>query len=76
MARANIHVVPHRDGWAVKKERAERASSVHETQSAAEDQARGQAKADRVELVIHRRDGVIRGKDSYGNDPCPPRDKD
>ena len=28
-----------------------------------------------AELVIHRHDGVIRGKDSYGHDPCPPRDK-
>lgn len=26
------------------------------------------------ELVIHDRHGRIRDKDSYGNDPCPPRD--
>jgi hypothetical protein len=25
--------------------------------------------------VIHRPDGTIRDKDSYGNDPNPPKDK-
>jgi hypothetical protein len=33
------------------------------------------AKANQSEVVIHRRDGTIRDKDSYGNDPNPPRDK-
>ena len=28
-----------------------------------------------AELYIHRRDGLIREKNSYGNDPNPPRDK-
>ena len=26
-------------------------------------------------VVIHGRDGKIRDKDSYGNDPIPPRDR-
>jgi len=26
-------------------------------------------------VVIHGRDGKIRDKDSYGNDPVPPKDK-
>jgi hypothetical protein len=26
-------------------------------------------------VVIHGRDGKIRDKDSYGHDPCPPKDK-
>lgn len=26
------------------------------------------------EVVIHRRDGTIRDKDSYGKDPHPPKD--
>jgi hypothetical protein len=33
------------------------------------------AKQNQSEVVIHRRDGTIRDKDSYGNDPNPPRDK-
>jgi hypothetical protein len=28
----------------------------------------------RVEHSIHREDGAITEKNSYGNDPCPPRD--
>lgn len=31
----NQHVVPHKDGWAVKGEGADRASSTHRTQSEA-----------------------------------------
>ncbi len=27
------------------------------------------------EVVIHNRKGQIIDKDSYGNDPCPPKDK-
>ncbi|TCP05507.1 uncharacterized protein DUF2188 [Rubrivivax gelatinosus] len=26
------------------------------------------------ELLIHGQDGRIRARDSYGNDPCPPKD--
>jgi antitoxin component HigA of HigAB toxin-antitoxin module len=33
------------------------------------------AKKNQSEVVIHGRDGKIRDKDSYGNDPHPPRDK-
>jgi hypothetical protein len=27
------------------------------------------------ELVIHRPNGQIRDKDSFGSDPCPPKDQ-
>lgn len=33
------------------------------------------ARRERLELVIHARDGKIRDSDSYGNDPKRPRDK-
>ena len=36
----NQHVVPHGDGWAVRGEGNERATSVHRTQSEATDAAR------------------------------------
>jgi hypothetical protein len=48
--------------------------STHNKQSAAIDTGKSEAKRDRVDLVIHGRDGKIRSKDSYGNDPLPPRD--
>lgn len=71
----DIHVVPHKDGWATRKEGAGKAGSVHGTQSQAIDKARGQAQRERTEVVIHRKDGRIRDSDSYGNDPFPPRDR-
>ncbi len=33
-----------------------------------------EAKKKKVEHVIHNKDGKISDKDSYGNDPFPPRD--
>lgn len=72
----DIHVVPRKDGdWATKREGADRAGSVHDTQKKAIDAARDRAREDKVEVVIHRKDGTIRDSDSYGNDPTPPRDK-
>jgi hypothetical protein len=70
----DIHVVPHKDGWATKKEGAGRAGSVHSTQKSATERARDQAIRERTEVVIHRKDGTIRDSDSYGNDPNPPKD--
>jgi hypothetical protein len=73
MAGKNQHVVPHGKDWAVRGENNERATSVHETQSEAERAAREIAIRQRSEVVIHRRDGRIRDKNSYGNDEFPPR---
>lgn len=71
----DIHVVPHKDGWATRREGSERVGSVHKTQRQAQDAARPTAQRDRVEVVTHGRDGRIRDSDSYGNDPNPPKDK-
>lgn len=75
MTKKDIHVVPHTDGWATKKEGADRAGVVVDTQREAIERAREQAKRERVEVVVHRKDGTIRDSDSYGNDPNPPKDK-
>lgn len=71
----DVHVVPHKDGWATKREGASRAGHVTSTQREAIEKAVPQAKREQVEVVIHRRDGTIRDSDSYGNDPAPPIDK-
>ena len=71
----NYHVVPHEQGWAVKGEGSQRASSVQETQQQAIDVGRQLAQSQHSELRIHGRDGRIRDSDSYGNDPIPPRDR-
>jgi len=41
MTKKNVHVTPHGDKWAVKREGNERASSLHDTQKKAEDKGRG-----------------------------------
>lgn len=69
----NQHVIPHKDGWAVKGEGNERTTSVHNTQAGAIEAAREIARNQRGEVVIHRPDGRVRGRDSYGTDPHPPR---
>jgi uncharacterized protein YdaT len=75
MTKKDIHVVPHGDGWATRKEGAQRVGQTADTQKEAFEQAREQAKREGVEVVIHRPDGTIRNSNSYGNDPNPPRDK-
>jgi len=70
----NTWVTRHDDGWAVKKEGAERASSIHRTQAAAIKAATPKARNTGGDVIIQGRDGKIRDRDSYGNDPCPPKD--
>lgn len=75
MTKKDIHVVPHGDKWATKKEGAGRVGAVTNTQKAAIERAKDQAIREKVEVVIHRKDNRIRDSDSYGNDPNPPKDK-
>jgi hypothetical protein len=75
MSKGNPHVVPHGDQWAVQREGNSRASSLHDTQSEAIQSGRQIAQREELEIFIHRQNGQIRDRDSYGNDPCPPRDK-
>ena len=74
--KGNQHVVPHRHGWAVKSAGGQRATSVHPTQSAAISAAREIAVNNRSEMLIHRPDGRITGRNSYGNDQIPTRRRD
>lgn len=72
----NQHVVRRGGGdWAVRGAGNGRDTSKHPNQGAAIDAARDIAKNQRSDVVIHGRDGRIRDTDSYGNDPCPPKDQ-
>jgi len=70
----NQHVVRRGHDWAVRGEGNQQDTSHHDTQAEAIERAREIARNQRSEVVIHGRDGRIRDKDSYGNDPCPPKD--
>ncbi len=69
----NQHVIPHPDGWAVKGEGNIQPTSIHSNQQDAIDTAREIARNQKAELIVHGLDGKIRHRDSYGNDPFPPR---
>lgn len=69
----NQHVVPNPDGgWDVKGEGASRATRHVPKQCEAIEIARNIARNQRSELIMHGRDGKIRGQDSYGGAPYPP----
>jgi len=72
----NQWVVRHDDKWAVKGEGNKKATKVTDTQKQAINVAKGIAQNQKSELIIQGRDGKIRSKDSYGNDPYPPKDKE
>jgi hypothetical protein len=71
----NQHVVPYDGSWAVRGAGNTRVSSIHPTQKNAINSAISVAQNKKSEVVIHRQNGRIRDKDSYGNDPFPPRDR-
>ncbi len=68
-----IHVTPKGDEWQVKKGGAERASKLFPTQKEAIGYGREKAKSEQSEFFIHNSQGIIRKRDSYGNDDFPPR---
>ena len=73
MSKRNQHIVRHSDGWAVRGAGSQRATSIHSTQREAIDAGRRIAKTQKTELFVHGRDGRIRERDSFGNDPFPPK---
>jgi len=70
----NQHVVPHNGKWGIKGEGNDKLTKIVDTQKKATEIAREIAKNQHAELIIHRPNGQIRDKDSFGNDPFPPRD--
>lgn len=68
-----VHTVPSNNGWANKQGGTE--ISRHRTKGVAEIEGRRQAKRSETEHVIHKSNGQIGEKNSYGNDPYPPKDK-
>lgn len=70
----NQHVTPHPNGgWQVKGAGNTRATARTSTQREAAAIARSIAINQGSEPIIHRPNGQIRAKDSYGNDPFPPK---
>lgn len=73
MSGKNQHVVPHGDQWAVRGAGNSRVTSIHDTQGEAIDRAREIAQNQQSEMFIHRQNGQIRERNTYGDDPHPPK---
>jgi uncharacterized protein YdaT len=69
----NQHVVRRENGWAVRGEGNSRDTARTGTQREAIERAREIAQNQGSDVVVHGQDGKIRERDSYGNDPHPPK---
>jgi hypothetical protein len=72
----DVHVVPAKNGWRVEIEAStgnHRARSTHQTQAAAWKEAKKLARSSKSEALLHGRDGKIRERNTYRQDP--PRTK-
>lgn len=61
------HVVPYKEGWAVRREGNQRMTSKHRKQSTAINKAKRLAKKYKADVIIHRANGGIRDRISYGD---------
>ena len=74
MSNKSTHVVPNAEGgWDIKQSGGQRSSGHFDTKQEAVQRARTISQNQNTELVVHNKDGRIAGKDSYGNDPYPPK---
>jgi hypothetical protein len=69
-----VHTTPNAKGSGWVNQAAGNTLSHHRTKAVAVDAGRDRARATHTEHVIHNLDGQIGQKNSYGNDPCPPKD--
>ena len=60
----SVHVISHKDGWAVRRSGASRASKVYDKRTQAITRARSVAKKASGTLVIHGEDGRIEKKET------------
>jgi hypothetical protein len=65
----DVHVMPGEKGWRVKVEGSDRPRSTHKSRSEAAKAARTIARSNKSELLIHGRNGRVRDRSTYGQDP-------
>ena len=69
MATPAIHTVPAGERWENKRAGEDTVLSQHDTKEAAAAAGRQQAMRDKAEHIIHKQDGTIGERNSYGSDP-------
>lgn len=68
-----IHTVKRSGGWGNKSAGASKVPKIYPTKAAAQAAGRKTAISQKAEHIIHNKDGKIGLRNSYGNDPHPPR---
>lgn len=66
MAKKSNHVVPSSSGWSVRKSGAVRALRIFDTKDKAIHYGREISKLEKTELYIHKKNGMIQDRNSYG----------
>ena len=70
----NVHVTPAPNGgWQVVEATTGRVLATFRTQQEARNYATNVAKANSKEMFVHGKNGRIRERNTFGNDPHPPR---
>jgi hypothetical protein len=64
-----VHTIPHGDGWANRREGSTRVAKKFPTKAEAEAAGRDTARREKTEHLIHKRDGTVGARNSYGNGP-------
>ncbi len=69
----NIHISKNNSGgWKAQQEKTNHAMANFQTQKQAINFGTSVAKNNKTEIIIHGRDGKIRERNTFGNDPFPP----
>ena len=67
-----VHTVPMGNKWTNLRAGSTRAGKKYDTKAEAKAAGRRTAMRDKVEHLIHKKDGTIGERNSYGNNPNPP----
>ena len=68
-----IHTVPRSGSWGNKSSGASGVAKVYPTKAEAQAAGRKTAISQKAKHIIHNKNGKIGARNSYGNDPHPPK---
>ena len=72
----NQWVSPRNGKWAVRGEGNSEDTKLFDNKSDAVEYGKKISKKQQSEFNVQKKNGQIQSKDSFGNDPIPPRDKE
>jgi len=73
MPNKQVWVSPKGNSWKVKSTGVGKTAAITKTKAEAKEIATRIARNQDAELVVQRQDGTIQEKNSFGNDPFPPK---